>query len=188
MGILNIVVGILSISCGVCGLSAYAFGYSLSQKNLGAGPNPLQALGEYMSQRIPGWFFWEVSKISLSMMLGLILIIAGIGLLRMRAWALAMSISYGIVTICLQVAYLIFELGFVLPATKEFSLKMQGMAQPTPQSESRNVGTALGIVGVGGFQIIYAIVLIFVLFMPQVSQAFASLRGKRRLRDENDLD
>src|SRR5438105_717931 len=110
IGISNIVFGGLGVLCGLCGISAYALGGAVAGRDL----------VEHMNQRIPGWYFWEVGKIAVGLLLSILLIVAGIGLLNMRKWGRVLSFVYAILTLPLQVGYVLFQFLLAIPVAKEF--------------------------------------------------------------------
>jgi hypothetical protein len=181
MGILNIVFGSVGILCGLCGIATLSFTAGIPAAPGPDGPGLGRDLVGYMNQKIPGWFFIEISKVSLTVVLSLVLIIAGIGLLNMRNWGRILSLVYAILAVPFHASYLAFQLFLVVPAAREFNQRGHGMAPPDPTAQGREFGALVGVVGAAGVSIVYALVLLTVMLLPQVAQSFAapaSVRGK----------
>jgi beta-lactamase regulating signal transducer with metallopeptidase domain len=114
--------------------------------------------------------------------MAVLLIIAGIGLLRLRPWARWLCIGYSIVTILSTVANTVYAILVVNPAVSqslaEFPEKMSGPkgagAPPMPMM-TPGMNTTLSIFG-AIIGMTYAIVLLVVLFLPHVSAAFNQVR------------
>jgi len=184
MAILNIVIGGLGMLCGLCGLGAPAASAGiLKMAGAGAG-DPMAVLNE----RVPGLFFWMFTKISLALVLSVLLVIAGIGLLNMKKWGRTLSLVYAIFTIPLQIAYVLFQILLVQPATKEAMAQIQpppmAPGQAAGQQIGQQIGPAIGVVGAASLFVLYSVAVLVVMLLPAVTEAFAPPRLRDRRSEE----
>ena len=190
MAILNMVIGGLGLLCGFCGLGAHLVIAGLgSTRTVGGGPNPIQDMLAYLNRELPGYQAIEIGRGALVLILGIVLIAAGIGLLMVQNWARWVSLVYGILSILLHTGYVVYELAFVKPATERWQklfLQKQGLGALPPQSPAESLGTTVGVIGAGAVFIIYSLVLLVILFLPAFSAAFTDRPRKRRRRYEEE--
>lgn len=196
-GVMNIVVGSLALLCGLCGVGAnLAIAGLANAPGPGGQPNPLAGMIDHLNRTVPGYQVVEIGSRLLVMLLGLLLVVAGIGLLGGQSWARWLSVFYALLMIPLQLGYLVYELGLVVPAVQLWEKQLaqrQGFGgMQGPQAAGQQVGTIVGIVGAGGLWIITALVILVMMFLPAMSAAFS---GRRRrsvdrddYRDDRDYD
>jgi hypothetical protein len=130
------------------------------------------------------------------LVLAVVLIIAGVGLLGMHPWARWLCVAYGVLTILVGVSSLVVQLAYLNPAMEQWNRDLQenvlranqgkgGVvvtpAPQTPQSPAMNSASSVvySLIGMG-----YAVGLMVVMFLPNVSAAFA----RRNSQTYDDYD
>src|SRR6516225_3245242 len=86
MAILNFVFGGLLLLCGLCGLAGYAAIIGLVAQP-GGGANSMGDMTGFMDKEAPGWMAVEIGRGLLLILFGVLLVVAGMGLLKMQSWA-----------------------------------------------------------------------------------------------------
>ncbi|HEV2950375.1 MAG TPA: hypothetical protein VGX70_23545 [Gemmataceae bacterium] len=134
------------------------------------------------------------------LILSLLLLVSGIGLLNMRAWARRGSIAYGVATIAISMINAPVYVAFVAPQMEKWQHAVQEEAQrqqqrqggrPAPMYQSNQSPMANAVSTIGGAIIgtAYAIALLVVMLLPSVRDAFEGRRIRRRVdwdREENE--
>ena len=173
MAILNFVFGAIAIFSVMCGGVAMLAMGSLA-KSIPApkgGPNPLVEMTG-MFESIPGYIPYMIVGSILRLIAAIALIVAGVGLLKMRPWARWTSAGYGIFSIAIAVFDLVYTVTLVNPAMQRWQeqfIRRQGGVMPP----GGNIGGTIGAVIGGIFAFAYPIALLIVMFLPHVSAAFA---------------
>jgi uncharacterized membrane protein (DUF2068 family) len=189
LAIANIVLGGLGLLCGLGGMASAAL-HSLASHSPGMPSlhDPVQAVQVQLIRQFPN-LYWIEGAVSASMcVLAVVLIVAGVGLLYVQAWARWLAIGYGLVTLLVQVSYAVYKLGLVLPASEHFlqnALRQPGSSYPP----GFLTGFRVGFMGVLAVQLLFFVghvaLLLIVLSLPSVAAAFAGRRA-RRFRKEDD--
>ena len=153
-----VVFGILSIVYGLFAFLATAasaaFIFSPQLVNRGV-PNPFLD-GDLM-------LLWQKTNLALGLIASVMLIVAGIGLLRMRRWAVRLAVGYSIYDIATTVLGLAIQIVFVaVPAFNN-----EGPAKAGPVL----AGTVGGAI-VGGVSLIFPLLLWYYMTRPQIVAAF----------------
>ena len=137
---------------------------------------------QYMNTNVPGYLAFTIANLALSFLLDLMLISGGIGLLKMQPWARWLSLVYAPISILMHVASFIYQLVWVIPATKALSAKtaaaMPGFGSIMTLSSGIAAFVALLIV-------IYPIAVLIVLLLPSTAAAF---RGEVPVQEDNVRD
>jgi hypothetical protein len=189
MAILNFVFGGLLLLCGLCGLAGYAAIIGLVAQP-GGGANSMGDMTGFMDKEAPGWMAVEIGRGLLLILFGVLLVVAGMGLLKMQSWARWLCVVYAVAMLFLQVAYVTYEFAVVIPAGHRFQeqqWKKQGVANPPPSTASSQAGTAFGVATSAGLSIVHALAVGIVMLLPNVGEAFAPPRRRARERDEDDF-
>ena len=161
-----LVFGILNIIFGVWSLLGAPFSF---WSVLSADPATNPAAAVYSNQLIRNW---TLMSGALAVLTGLILIIAGIGLLQMRSWSRVLSIGYAIFAIVLGVITTMFNVAVLMPAT------MAQMGEIAGNSEAARVGGLIGgMIGVlaGIVGLVYPVLLLIFMTRPHI---IAALEGQ----------
>ena len=190
MAILNMVMGGFTLLCGVCAAGANSLVAALGANPQGPGGAPVGEMTAFMDKEVPGWQAVEIGRGFLLILLGILVIVAGIGLLKMHSWARWLSVFYALILIPLTIGHLTFELALVNPAMEKWEAqqvkKANAPAPPPGFAAGQQFGKTFGAVAFGCIPILYCIALTIVMFLPSVGRAFAPPR--RRSRDEDDED
>jgi hypothetical protein len=192
MAILNLIFGSMGFFCYLCAGGSLLFMFTVKIPNppgMGTG-GMYDGLLENLKS-IPGYWPITITTLSLNLALAIALVIAGIGLLRMKPWARWTCVVYSIVDIVLSIFSGIYTFRYVNPVMlewqQEFSHKMHAANPAAPDMSgmynlgSQNIQAAAGVV----LGIAYAIALLIVMFLPSVSAAFAG-RYHRPVTVEED--
>jgi hypothetical protein len=174
VAILNLVfggLGVLAMLCGGLGLLLLIALAANAPPPPGGGPNPLKELGDVFA-KIPGYIPYMIVSSVLNSVMAIALIIAGIGLLKMRPWARWTSVGYAVYAIASTIVGLIYTLAVVNPAMAEwqrdFARRQGAGVQPSTFGSNTAVTIFSSVLGMA-----YAVALLIVLFLPHVSAAFA---------------
>lgn len=161
---------------------------------LAAAGDPRQAdlqdrIEEEMAKRIPGFTTYEIVNAIETLIMALVLIVSGVGLLNMQAWARYLSITYAVLGIVFTIAGLIFSFLFIMPAMKPI---FQEVARNEPPEVANMMETfaSVAMVGAGCCGLIYPVAVLIVMLLPSVSSAFRApvLLGPEREDDEDYYD
>jgi hypothetical protein len=197
LGILHMVFGSLGLICNLCGMAgmgAIYFGANEIYKQASATEKKeLEEIWQQLNDNVPGFIVYLFADLIGSMLLGLVLLIAGIGLLRVKPWARQLSIIWAVVRVIVVVATLIYTVAVVNPGTQKFGKDMeqwmekmqkrqQRPGQPAPAKSP--FGSGMGGTGnpaldnmmsfVGaGISAAYAIVVLVLMLKPSTGHAFA---------------
>jgi hypothetical protein len=194
IAILNFIFGGLGLIGSLCGGVAFVVGAALLQ-SLPPGPagtpNPAQELTKFF-QSIPGYIPFMIVSLILGAIMGVVLIVAGVGLLQMRNWGRITSIVYAIAMIIISLFNLGYNLAVVSPAMAKFQEEMlakaakAGPGAPPAPNPGGQIGGAIG--GVFGliFSIAYSVVILIVLNLPGIRRAFARAGSGDRRGDDLD--
>lgn len=178
MAILNMVFGGLGVVCGVCGVAGLMFLLSLPTSSLMANVPP-QDRAAMASAFAPLEQFktFMIGNMVLSIIMAVVLVVAGIGLLKMQPWARWASIFYAVVTIISALAGVYINSAYINPAMEKWQRDMvqkQGQAgAPAPNQQMSNMASSIGGAVVS---MAYSIALLVVMFLPSVTAAFAGRR------------
>lgn len=176
MAILNFVMGaiyLLSYSCGGLALIGLR-----AMKNMappaGKGPNPFGEMYD-MYESIPGFIALTITFSILAIAMAILLIVAGMGLLKMRPWARQACVAYSIYGILSGLFSFVYTLTLANPAIvkwQEETMQRQGRAIPSLSSISGSFSDFFAFAGLL-WALAYPIALLIVLYRPSVSAAFA---------------
>jgi hypothetical protein len=191
MAILNLIFGAIGVVSALC-VGLFALLFTAVIKNAppppGGGPNPIKELEE-MFDAIPGYIPIMTTVMVLGAIAAIVLIIAGIGLLKMKTWARWLSVGYAIYNIVATLAMTIYTIAVVNPAMETWQRNFQqkfpaGAPQPTGNAAMNNV-ISVGSAVVG---IAYAVALLVVMFLPHVRAAFAGTWRPPITEDDDQYD
>jgi hypothetical protein len=167
------------VSIVICGVLNLIFGgmnlisipalllFELIQRKLGSQmgpPNPvLQAMQENPALRA-----WTLIGSVFGFLAGMVLVAAGVGLLKGRPWARLWSIYYAIYAIVMAGVALVMNALFLFPILLE-----QARKASDPAVMGGAVGGMIGAVFGSCFGVIYPIVLLFIMTRPRVKEYLA---------------
>lgn len=178
MAILSIVFGSIWTLVWFCtGILAVAVYYIQLPQPGGTG-NPARELSDLLMKEVPAYLPVEVTHYVLGFVLGVLLILSGIGLLRMRVWARWTAIAVSAVMIVWHCVHFVFQWIYVNPVVARWTEElMRKQPQGTPNFAAFSTNPAFQVVvGVGTllFTIGYPIVLLVIMLLPRVGAAFAN--------------
>lgn len=192
--ILNIVFGSLALLVNLCCL-APGGGVLLTLGNVT--PQNLSP-AEMRNIQTAQAFLFEMGVVAcVSAAIGTILavmeLVSGIGLIGVKSWARWMAVLWAVGAIGFNIANAGYTIAILQPRIQKFEADAARMGRPgqqNPFSQSSNpmantVGTLVG----SGLGCVYAVIVVVVLFLPNVSEAFAANSGGaryRRRRQEED--
>jgi hypothetical protein len=181
MGILSIVFSSLSLVMCFCVGGWALFVSALSRMNP-MGINLLTLRWDMMNQQIPGYAAVEISSYILGLVLAVALLIGGIGLLHLQNWARVLCLIYSVISLLAHLGLLVYFLAFVNPALgrmrEEWLRQQQAGRIPGGQAPMRGLDDAVTVL-FGGVNIAFAISLLVVLLLPNVSAAFTGRVPRR---------
>ena len=210
IAILHFIFGGLLSCCGACGVGATAGQNALLdfQKNMikaqGQGGQQQKAFQDQAKQvemqeemmrlteqKIPHGNTVQIAMSSVSLLFGVILVVAGFGLLKVRPWARIVSILYGIVDLLLGILHLVWTLAVHLPGQGEVMQEMvakegqdQEMLKQMAQYSQMGGPLAVGWIL---FMMLYPLVVLVVMFWPSVAAAFHADGGSLPPLEQDDL-
>jgi hypothetical protein len=155
------VFGILNIVFAALGFFAL-LASAMMLFSAGAMRNPVM---EQM-RAIPQYDFWLKLTIPLGILSSIVLLVAGIGLLRLRSWGRLLSILYGWYAIIFGVVGIGWNYLFLMRPMME-----QARQQGGPEAMGAMGGAIGGTVG-GCLGLIYPVLLLIFMTRPRVKAAF----------------
>jgi hypothetical protein len=194
VAILQIVIGglWLVIDIGQMGMhltgADQALGKAFTPKTAPAGQaiEPTDA-NAYMEEHIPHYTAYMWSHFVLDTTLSTLMILSGVGLLRMKRWGRRLAFVYAAYSILLRILTVTYGFMFVIPVTLALmeSEQDKAIAQMPPQQQQaaqRTLGTVKTVMRVMlyGIQlgqlvvIIYPILVVILLTRKSVNEAFAA--------------
>jgi hypothetical protein len=168
IGILNLVFGCLGACCYFCSAGGNAFmlmGWMIP----GATDIQMQFPGQDTNTHA-----LNVAIYSSELVLSLVLITAGIGLLRMRAWGRWLSFGYSIVEILAEVVRIVLQFSYISRVKMEMlEGQLQGAMPGMPNPKALVLMDSIGSSAPAVFGILFAIAVLIVLNLRSVRMAFA---------------
>jgi hypothetical protein len=200
MGVLNLVFGGLRLLGLLCLTGAGLVGM-LFIMNMPAPPpgqaNEMAAVKDLINdidQAVPEMKYMMIAELALGVVMTLLLIVAGIGLLRMRPWGRTLSLVYAVVTVIVTPAAAIYSAASLEPRMQQVMSKWEeqqrqkqrgaGGAAPAPTKNPFGGGVG-GLIG-AVFGSAYSIALLIVLNLAHVRRAFTGAGRRGRDGDEDE--
>ena len=144
---------------------------------LPGGPNVMQEMADLYGS-IPGFLLYTAVSMVGSLVMGVLLIVAGFGLLSVRPRARRLCVIWCIYTIVMTTAGTVYTFVVVNPAVEKWTADFQQkMAAAIPGAGVGMFGMDPGMqrvmtLGAAALHITYAVMLLVLLFLPEVSAAF----------------
>jgi hypothetical protein len=176
-GILLIVYGSFllatAVCCGVPGLVAgQAFSQMAIPQGQGKAPveNPLNEINA-----IPGMLAYQVAGLGMNMVLGGLLVAAGIGFLKMRQWGRHLGIAFALVGLIWAGIGAVIQQVYINPRMVDINKKIQSqMGQSNPL-----IGNPTFTAIITAFGLVFAfggpIVVLVMMLLPPVKRGLAGL-------------
>src|SRR5262249_8465194 len=133
-------------------------------------PDPTEQM-TVMYERIPGFVAFTVVSLTLGVVVCLLLIVSGVGLLKMRPWGRWLCVAYACLSILYTLMGTVFTLAFYNPVMAEYQQELP-RKYPAAVATSPGVLNAVSVVGAVAY-LVYPVVILIVMFLPSVAAAFA---------------
>ncbi len=156
----------------------------------GGGPPMKQDLGIrtmlHLQQQVPSFQPVNIVDVLVRFVLGTLLLVGGIGLLKMQPWARYVSLGYAGLSIFEKITMCLYRALVVWPVANKF-IAAEALRDPTVRTSGELTGVRLGL----GLQIafvvlvVYPVVVAIILLLPGVSKAFTA-SPRRRDEDEDE--
>lgn len=143
-------------------------------------PNAFDIMKQ-LNDAIPGYRAFTIVSLALNFLIDMLLISSGIGLLKMQPWARWLSLVYASISILFHLGTFVYQLIWVLPATKSL---FANTSMPAGFSSLVTVSSGIGVV-VNLLYAIYPVAVIVVLLLPSTAAAF---RGETPVPQEDWRD
>jgi hypothetical protein len=198
MAILNFVIGGGGFLCSLCnGIGVAFLALLVNQPGMANDPDirELREVFSSMMQHVPLFMPFAISSTVAGLLMNILLIVAGIGLLKMGRWGRTLCIVYGVVQILIEIGELVFRIVYLNPAIEQWNRNFAAPHGPmraqanNPFLSNPAANSAIEVVGTI-FGMAYAIALLIIMFLPHVSAAFS--RGdiedyeRRQLAEEEE--
>jgi hypothetical protein len=138
----------------------------------------------HVLQNVPNLTAINVVDVVASFIMCVLLLASGVGLLQMRPWGCYLSYAYAALSILEKLVILGIQLFVVWPVVDRF---LQN--EPQARQPGWAFGAKIGFFGVSFLQsalIIYPILILVLLLLPSVREAFRKTSKRRRRDDEDD--
>jgi hypothetical protein len=188
IAILHFVFGGLGVVQGICAGGMMASG--MNQMLISGGPQGTRQreLFQEMQAAIesaPGYHLSQYTSLAGDLLISIIMIVSGVGLLRMQPWGRSLSILYATLSIALKIFALIYALGFSMPAINKF-IEMN----PQSAQEVQLLFTMMRMITIMTpifllLYMIYPAIVLIIMLMPSTKAAFYE---ETAYRDSDDLD
>ncbi len=197
IAILHFIGGGLAIILALCGLAQGA----MAGASGGFGSNPANAqvqanqkqteeiMEQTVEKRLPHYKAIGMVENAVDLLLGVLMVAAGIGLLQVQQWGRILSIVYACLAIPNRILYEI-TLYLTITGMAEAMERIQKEDPNLAKAGGPNLGSFMQAAGVGwvlfsSLFVLYPIFVLIVMFRPKVKAAFAS-GGMVRDRDEEE--
>ncbi len=124
-------------------------------------------------------------KIGSNLTLSLVMIISGIGLLKMQSWGRMLSILYTLLSILEKVFMAGYTVVVSIPAAQEFVKPIAARGQEGQAMALTMQIMVFGMVVISVLSMTYPIIVLIIMFRPKIVAAF---RGEAVLPADQDVD
>jgi hypothetical protein len=169
MAILNFVFGGLGVVCVCCAGISLALMFGLA-----SGSPEFAKYSAAIEREIPAYKIIAIASLVISLFLSILLIASGAGLLSMQTWGRWTAVVWAVLSILYSILVLVLTVFVSNPVMERAAKELPGGG-----GGQAVMGEIVGIVEYGVI-IIYAIALLIVMFLPDVSAAFAGSPRQRR--------
>jgi hypothetical protein len=178
MAILSFVYGGLGVACSICGGALIFLGIALINQ-AAAKDKAAQAVKDMVEsfrQQLPGVITFLIVSLVVSAILDAMVIIAGIGLMRMRNWGRYLAIFCAVAMLLLHIGSTAYSMAVVGPATeewqKDFAKKHPELKAGENPFGSNPLMNNISAVAQTATSVAFAVALLVVMLLPSVSAAF----------------
>jgi hypothetical protein len=175
IAILHFVFGGLGVLQGICAGAMMAVGmHPIFISGGPRGTREREFFQEMQSaiESAPAYHLAQYTNLAGDLLISVLMVVSGVGLLRMRPWGRFLSILYAILSIGIKVFALIYALGFSLPAINKF-MEMH----PQSAQEVQLIFILLKMIAVITpvillVYMIYPITVLIIMLLPSTRAAF----------------
>ena len=192
IAILHMVGGVILLLTSICGAAMQGISANLQPAGPQAGAPGMfsqQQMQAELDKVIPGYTAVTFGQMGVSFLFGILLLIAGVGLLSMRPWARVLSIVYAVLSILNHIFSLVYALAYVVPGTQAVMEKTFASDPNLKAATSNMSGMMSGMmvfgVIIGAAFIAYPITVLVILTRRSVVAAF---RGELPQEDREPED
>lgn len=173
------------IYAGVWGLIWFCSGASvvaaltIQAPQLKPALEPFRQMYDLLHKEVPAYLAVEVSNYVLMLVLSVLLLIAAIGLLRMKSWAWGITVFSAAATVLVHAAHGVYQWIYVNPVMARWTEELFHKNPPPPGTPdfsglaNNPVIKALSTAVALTLNIGFPIALLIIMFLPQVRAAFA---------------
>jgi len=177
LGILNILMGVLLLFCGVCGGLQAVSKEQLTVNNRDVS----QEYRDHMNSKVPAYTPFKIGDVALRCLLALGFVAAGIGLWTVSRWGHILALLFAALAVFHQALVVLWQVVFIRPARTEFLSRLPFM----------DLGFLAGIetiivVGWAALILLYCLGLGIALVLPSTFRAVWSPRAAESESDEED--
>ena len=166
------------VTLGVAQASPAAPPTPTTQRGPTAPPTTSELL-KYCETHAPGYWAYQIGALVASFVLDIMLLAAGIGLLKMLPWARTLSIVYAPLSILFHIVSFVYQMIFLVPAMSEAYNQYPAFAS---LSSIMTIALYLGL-GASLLVTIYPIVVLVIMLKRLTAAAF---RGERVSQGEDE--
>jgi hypothetical protein len=165
--ILNLIFGGLGLVCNLCNVVAAP---ALESLQVNQDPdNAATNMEKHLQANVPGYVAFEWTQLGLNLLLSALLVIAGIGLLRMSPAGRWLCIVICVIEILVITISMVYLFAYINPAISEWEKVNAGQMPPGLTSL-----IVTGFAAIVAFiEILYAVILLTYLLLPGTAKAFA---------------
>jgi hypothetical protein len=168
--VLCIVFASLGLLCNIGGLASAKALESLQSE---ADRAKAKAMEKEMLERIPGYQTQQWANLVVAVVMELLLLATGIGLLKMLPWSRLACITYGVLTILIQLALMIYTIAFISPVLEDVINRQ--LREQNPQAQVSVPGWLLnsGVIFISLVAMAFATTLLIFALRPKMAQQLA---------------
>jgi hypothetical protein len=148
--------------------------------------DPARQAIDFMQKEVPGFLAIQSVRAISVLILSIIVLVVGIGLLKLQPWGRWLALIYGAVAFLAHLIYIVFQVAVIFPAQDKFFLQVAG-GFPGGNGGAFHLGRYASV----GFILIvfcgHALALLIVMLLPSVAALFAlpPSREERELDDDS---
>jgi hypothetical protein len=177
---------LLGTICGAVGQAVMA-----NMKSPAGGPD-IFSQQKAMADAIPGYTAFTYAQMGVGLLVGVVLLVAGVGLLSMKPWARTLSIVYAVFSILSHIVSLIYQFAVVVP-NMDAAMQKMFAGDPNLKAAGANLGgfgTASAVLGAlfGAALVAYPITVLIIMTRHSVVAAFRGIVPPEQREPEDYWD
>jgi hypothetical protein len=169
-GVLCIVFASLGLLCNVGGLAITKVVEAAQSE---ADRAKAKAMEKELFERVPGYQTQAWAKLTVDVVMELLLLATGIGLLKMLSWSRPACIAYGLLTVLMQLANMVYIIAFVSPVLEDLVNKQLREQNPQVQVTVPGWALNLGVILASLLGMVFATILLIFALRPAMGQQLA---------------